>query len=581
MKNSAEDILQQFKNKINLSDYLSNFISLEKRGNSFVGKCPFHNEKTPSFSVSNEKGLFYCFGCGVGGNVFTFLKKYKNISFQEALKTIADYLGIELKTVSNKEIGKITNLYNLLANINQVFKSNLENNSFARNYLKKRGIDQSSIKKFDIGLCNQDLDNFKKNLNLKGFSENDIKEAGLIIESNEDKRFFLRFQNRITFPIYNMLGKIVGFGGRTIVNSKIKYINSPESILFKKSDHIYGLWQNKDSIKSKNNIFLVEGYLDVISLYSKKVDNSVATLGTSLSQTQIEKIWSYTNNPIMCYDGDNAGLRAMNQLSLKILKFLKPGKTMKFMTLPDGDDPDSFIQKNSKEEFYKYSNQSLNLSDLIWSNILDEPDNITPEYSALVESRIKKITSSIHDSNLSQEYYKYLISKRNDYFWNKRKIISKKSLKKFDNKEIFEKFENINEYIVLSFLIFEKELSIDFIEQIDGIMFNDPILDKNKSDILSFYFSNSKDIDQIKERLNESEWKKFNYVKNTHFKHLDYENKKLFLRDIILNLRLPMLLNEREKLKKEILLSKESKNSEEYIKKYENLSKEINKIKSK
>ncbi len=581
MKNSAEDILQQFKNKINLSDYLSNFISLEKRGNSFVGKCPFHNEKTPSFSVSNEKGLFYCFGCGVGGNVFTFLKKYKNISFQEALKIIADYLGIELKTVSSKEIGKITNLYNLLANINQVFKANLENNSFARNYLKKRGIDHSSIKKFNIGLCNQDLGNFNKILNLKGFSENDIKEAGLIIESNEDKRLFLRFQNRITFPIYNMLGKVVGFGGRTIVNSKIKYINSPESILFKKSDNIYGLWQNKESIKNRNNLFLVEGYLDVISLYSKKVDNSVATLGTSLSQTQIEKIWSYTNNPIMCYDGDNAGLRAMNQLSLKILKFLKPGKTMKFMTLPDGDDPDSFIQKNSKEEFYNYSNQSLNLSDLIWSNILDETDNITPEYSALIESRIKKITSSINDSNLSQEYYKYLISKRNDYFWNKRKIISKKSLKKSDNKESFEKFKNINEYIVLSFLIFEKELSTDFIEQIDAIMFNDPTLNKNKSDILSFYFSNSKDIDQIKEKLNESEWKKFNYVKNTHFKHLDYENKKLFLRDIILNLRLPMLLNEREKLKKEILQSKESENSEEYIKKYENLSKEINKIKSK
>ena len=128
----------------------------------------------------------------------------------------------------------------------------------------------------------------------------------------------------------------------------------------------------------------------------------------------------------MCYDSDSAGLRAMNQLSLKILKFLKPGKTMKFMNLPDGDDPDSFIQKNNKEEFYNYSKQSLNLSDLIWSNILDEPDNITPEYSALIESRIKKITSSINNSNLCQEYYKYLISKRNDYFWNKRKIISKK-----------------------------------------------------------------------------------------------------------------------------------------------------------
>ena len=581
MKNSAEDILQQFKNKINLSDYLSNFISLEKRGNSFVGKCPFHNEKTPSFSVSDEKGLFYCFGCGVGGNVFTFLKKYKNISFQEALKTIADYLGIELKTVSGKEIGKITNLYNLLANINQVFKSNLENNSFARSYLKKRGIDQSSIKKFGIGLCNQDLDNFKKNLSLKGFSENDLKEVGLIIESKKDKQHFLRFQNRITFPIYNMLGNIVGFGGRTIVNSKIKYINSPESIIFKKSDHIYGLWQNKESIKNKKNLFLVEGYLDVISLNSKKVDNSVATLGTSLSQTQIDKIWSYTNNPIMCYDSDSAGLRAMNQLSLKILKFLKPGKTMKFMNLPDGNDPDSFIQKNNKEEFYNYSNQSLNLSDLIWSNILDEPDNITPEYSALIESRIKKITSSINNSNLCQEYYKYLISKRNDYFWNKRKIISKKSLKKSDNQESFEKFKNINEYIVLSFLIFEKELSIEFIEQIDGIIFTNRILNKNKSDFVSFYFSKSKDMGEIREKLNESELKKFSYIKNTHFKHLDYENKKLFLRDIISNLRLPMLLNEREELKKEILLSKESKNSKEYIMKYENLSREINKIKSK
>ena len=581
MKNSAEDILQQFKNKINLSDYLSNFISLEKRGNSFVGKCPFHNEKTPSFSVSDEKGLFYCFGCGVGGNVFTFLKKYKNISFQEALKTIADYLGIELKTVSGKEIGKITNLYNLLANINQVFKSNLENNSFARTYLKKRGIDQSSIKKFGIGLCNQDLDNFKKNLSLKGFSENDLKEVGLIIESKKDKQHFLRFQNRITFPIYNMLGNIVGFGGRTIVNSKIKYINSPESIIFKKSDHIYGLWQNKESIKNKKNLFLVEGYLDVISLNSKKVDNSVATLGTSLSQTQIDKIWSYTNNPIMCYDSDSAGLRAMNQLSLKILKFLKPGKTMKFMNLPDGNDPDSFIQKNNKEEFYNYSNQSLNLSDLIWSNILDEPDNITPEYSALIESRIKKITSSINNSNLCQEYYKYLISKRNDYFWNKRKIISKKSLKKSDNQESFEKFKNINEYIVLSFLIFEKELSIEFIEQIDGIIFTNRILNKNKSDFVSFYFSKSKDMGEIREKLNESELKKFSYIKNTHFKHLDYENKKLFLRDIISNLRLPMLLNEREELKKEILLSKESKNSKEYIMKYENLSREINKIKSK
>ena len=160
----SDEQIKVIRDSIDLSKIISRNVKLQKRGNNHIGLCPFHNEKTPSFSVSDEKGLFYCFGCGVGGNVFTFLKKYKNISFQEALKTNADYLGIELKTVSSKEIGKITNLYNLLANINQVFKSNLENNSFARSYLKKRGIDQSSIKNFDIGLCNQDLDNFKKNL---------------------------------------------------------------------------------------------------------------------------------------------------------------------------------------------------------------------------------------------------------------------------------------------------------------------------------------------------------------------------------------------------------------------------------
>ncbi len=395
MKNSASDILNHFKNKINLSDYLSKFINLEKRGNSHVGKCPFHNDKTPSFSVSDEKGLFYCFGCGVGGNIFTFLQKYKNVTFQEALKIVADFLGIKLDDkLSKTNINKASSLYKLLLEANHYFINQLENNKFAKEYINNRGINVECIKKYKLGLCPQNIIDFKNFFNSKGIPEKDLRDVGFIITSKNQREDFLRFQNRITFPIYNTMGQIVGFGGRTIVDSKIKYINSPESLIFKKSDNIFGLWQNKESIKNNSTLFLVEGYFDVISLSSMNIKNTVATLGTSLSQTQIEKIWNYTSTPIICYDGDQAGLKAMNQLSIKILKFLKPGKTMKFMIIPNGHDPDSFVQKNGKEKFNEYSRKSLNLSDLIWRNLIDEPTNITPEYSTLIENKIREITDA-------------------------------------------------------------------------------------------------------------------------------------------------------------------------------------------
>ena len=580
MKN-ADDILNHFKNKINLSDYLSKFITLEKRGNSHVGKCPFHNDKTPSFSVSDEKGLFYCFGCGVGGNVFTFLKKYKNVTFPEALKIVADFLGIKVDDkLSKTRINKISSLYKLLLEANHYFINQLENSKFAKQYIRNRGINVECIKKYKLGLCPQHIKNFKNFFDSKGIPEKDLKEVGFIITSKNQHEDFLRFQNRITFPIYNTMGQIVGFGGRTIVDSKIKYINSPESIVFKKSDNIFGLWQNKESIKNNNTLFLVEGYFDVISLSSMNIKNTVATLGTSLSQTQIEKIWNYTSTPIICYDGDQAGLRAMNQLSIKILKFLKPGKTMKFMMIPNGHDPDSFVQKNGKEKFNEYSRKSLNLSDLIWRNLIDEPTNITPEYSTLIENKIREITATISNTNLSREYFKYLNTKKNNYFWNKRKG-SNFNEKKKENKINNQKLKDLNEYIIISFLFFEKELSIEFIEQIESIKFNDSALEQEKSKLINHHLNHQKDQKNFKEIILELDLKKLEYLKETHFKNLEDVQKKLFLRDIISNLRLPILLKERELLKKEILSLEQKENLKNYIKKYESLSIEINKIKNK
>ena len=582
MKNSASDILNHFKNKINLSDYLSKFINLEKRGNSHVGKCPFHNDKTPSFSVSDEKGLFYCFGCGVGGNIFTFLQKYKNVTFQEALKIVADFLGIKLDDkLSKTNINKASSLYKLLLEANHYFINQLENNKFAKEYINNRGINVECIKKYKLGLCPQNIIDFKNFFNSKGIPEKDLRDVGFIITSKNQREDFLRFQNRITFPIYNTMGQIVGFGGRTIVDSKIKYINSPESLIFKKSDNIFGLWQNKESIKNNSTLFLVEGYFDVISLSSMNIKNTVATLGTSLSQTQIEKIWNYTSTPIICYDGDQAGLKAMNQLSIKILKFLKPGKTMKFMIIPNGHDPDSFVQKNGKEKFNEYSRKSLNLSDLIWRNLIDEPTNITPEYSTLIENKIREITATISNTNLSREYFKYLNTKKNNYFWSKRKgsnFSEKKTVNKIIN---YKKLKDLNEYIIISFLFFEKELSADFIEQIESIKFNDNLLEKEKSKLTNHYLNYQKDKKNFEEIILELDLKELEYLKETHFKNLENVQKKLFLRDIISNLRLPILIKERELLKREILSLEQKENLKIFMKKYESLSIEINKIKNK
>ena len=579
MKYSAEAILNLFNNKTNLSDYLSTFLSLEKRGKSHICKCPFHNEKTPSFNINDEKGLFYCFGCGVGGNVFTFLQKYKNISFQESLKIITEYLGIKYESLeSQKNLNNIQKYQDILKEINNFFVTEFMKSESAQSYLKKRGINLDSIKKFQIGLCPKNILPFKKFCISKGLLETDLKELGLLIPSKTYDGDFLRFQNRIIFPILNTSGKIVGFGGRTLINSKIKYINSSESSIFKKNEHLFGLWQNKNSIKEKGYLFMVEGYLDVISLYSRNINNSVATLGTSLSKIQIERIWSLVSNPIICFDGDEAGLKAMNQLALKILNYLKPGKTIKFMIIPDGEDPDSYVQKFGKEKFEKLANQSINLSDLIWNNLIDEPKNITPEYGALIEKKIKEVSSMIQDNSLSKEYFRFLSSKKNNHFWNRRK--NSVSTAKINTVGLEKNFFT-NEYIILSFLIFELEISSEFIEQINKIIFVNEKLENYRKDLIDVYLKNEEENFNFEEKLSEKEFENLSFTKQTHFVHLTKHNKRLFLEDILNNLRLPSLLSEREVLKKEILSEKQSDKISNNIKLFKFLSNEINRIKKK
>lgn len=587
MKYSIEDILSKFNNKIRLSEYLSKYLELIPRGEGFVARCPFHNEKTPSFSINDQKGLFYCFGCGVGGNVFTFLTKYEKITFTESLKIVSGELGIK---ISDKNINivniKETKGYELLHQCNEFFKKELSNNERAKRYLSSRSISDKLVKKFEIGYCAQNSENLVTYLKSKGFSLAEIYDQGILIKSTKSKKNFSRFSDRITFPIFNFSRKIVGFGGRTISNSKIKYINSAENIIFKKSENLYGLEQNINEIKKNNELILVEGYLDVIGLNSKKIETSVASLGTTLSETQINRIWSIVDIPIICFDGDVAGLKAMKSIALKVLKYLKPGKSIKFIILPEGQDPDNYVNEFGTESFEELKLNANNLSDFVWEIIIGE-NNQTPEFLALIDQEIKRISDIIENKLVSSEYFSFLKSKKNDYVWNLRKFDKKitfQNKKKYLSAPQKNKSKKNNEKILLSFLLFEKEIIKDFLEEIVRIEFEDNLLEEKKKIIVKKIIENEytdKDLNIVDYTKNKIEGlvESLENTRNNHFKKLNPIEKKKLIEGVILNLRLPHLIEQRENIKRKIRELTNSEEIEKFINMHDKITKEINIIK--
>lgn len=587
MKYPIEDILSKFNNKIRLSEYLSKYLELIPRGEGFVARCPFHNEKTPSFSINDQKGLFYCFGCGVGGNVFTFLTKYEKITFTESLKIVSGELGIKISD-KNINIGNIkeTKGYELLHQCNEFFKKELSNNERAKRYLSSRSISDKLVKKFEIGYCAQNSENLVTYLKSKGFSLAEIYDQGIIIKSTKSKKNFSRFSDRITFPIFNFSRKIVGFGGRTISNSKIKYINSAENIIFKKSENLYGLEQNINEIKKNNELILVEGYLDVIGLNSKKIETSVASLGTTLSETQINRIWSIVDIPIICFDGDVAGLKAMKSIALKVLKYLKPGKSIKFIILPEGQDPDNYVNEFGTESFEELKLNANNLSDFVWEIIIGE-NNQTPEFLALIDQEIKRISDIIENKLVSSEYFSFLKSKKNDYVWNLRKFDKKitfQNKKKYLSAPQKNKSKKNNEKILLSFLLFEKEIIKDFLEEIVRIEFEDNLLEEKKKIIVKKIIENEytdKDLNIVDYTKNKIEGlvESLENTRNNHFKKLNPIEKKKLIEGVILNLRLPHLIEQRENIKRKIRELTNSEEIEKFINMHDKITKEINIIK--
>ena len=576
---SAEEILNEFNNRHKLSDFISKYVQLTPRGNSHIGKCPFHNEKTPSFTISDDKGLFYCFGCKEGGNVINFISKYKNLTFRESLKFLGNYLGIEISYNQKGKTNTYKRFYEILTTCNNFFQENLYVNKFPYNYIYERIQNREALKKFNVGFCPDDII-LKKHLLSKKFSENEINDSGLFIK-NKKNEYFGRFGRRITFPIFNFSNQIVGFGARSIRESKIKYINSPESNIFKKSETLFGLKQNFDQIKKDEEVILVEGYLDVISMYQKGIKNSVATLGTTLSEIQINKMWNFSSKPYICFDGDLAGKKSIEIISLKVLKFLVPGKSLKFILLPNNHDPDSFINQNSVNEFNIIKENSLDLSMIIWLSIKNSIRDFTPENMALIDQKVSQISQSIQNNTVSREYFKFLKNQKDKFYWDNNKIKSYSNEKKTNS--VIKK--NANDMIFLMFLLFEENLSEEFHEEISLMKLNHPTLEKFRMKIIESYSNNNKleglsNLDFFQN--NESKlYKELSSLRSTHIINLTDDEKKVFFKQLIRNLRLPIVENERETLKKEILMCKDKLVLNKLIKKHDEINNEIRSIRNK
>ena len=574
---SVDEILNEFNNKSRLSDLISKYVKLTPRGNSFIGKCPFHNEKTPSFNVSDEKGLFHCFGCKVGGNAITFLTKYKNLSFKEAVNELSIFAGLQIYYNSTTEIKKKKNLFSILFDTNNFFRDSLKKNERAFKYINSRIKKNEVISNFEIGFCptDKELIDF---LQEKGYDLDEIKKTDLMIKNNENK-YFGRFRNRLIFPIFNFSEKVVGFGGRDINNnSKIKYINSQESEIFKKSEILFGLKQNNENIRQNKTIILVEGYMDVISMAENDVKFAVASLGTTLSKTQILKMWNYSNVPYICFDGDEAGRQSSKRIAIKILEFLVPGKSFKFIKLPENYDPDSFFKKWNKKYFDELVNKSYYLSDLIWQIILESVEKPTPEFIALLDEKIKYYSSKILNKTVSEEYYRFFIKKKNDFVWN----LKYRKRKNFVIKEKVQVFTN--EKLIIVFLIFENKLIQNFLEEISCLKFKDQKLEKIKDSLFKKIFIEKIKDDQEFIQQTKSQlffYEEINLLYKTHLGGLNDEEKLIFFQQILTNLKLPDLQSEGEKLKKLIINTNDNDQQAELISKYNKILDEIKTIKNK
>lgn len=413
--NNMNDIIEEIKSRNDIVDIISSYIQVKSAGLNYKALCPFHSEKTPSFSISTQKQMYKCFGCGEGGDVINFVMKMENIDFMEALEFLAQKSGVEINKgkisdESKENINKKQKLYQInLDAARYFFKSMSDLNNTGYKYLKNRGLDNKVIKYFGLGYSRNDWHDLNNYLLKKGYDQQNLIDAGLAIQTKNKKNYINRFRNRVMFPIFDHRGKVIAFGGRVLDESLPKYLNSSETILFNKRKNLYGLNFAKKNIKN-DTLIIVEGYMDVISLFQYGIKNVVASLGTALTIEQAKLIKKYANKVIVAYDNDEAGVKA----TLKAVEILNGvSLSVKVLNLGKSKDPDEYIRTEGLDKF----NISLkNAIPLIQFkiNILKQKYNLNNDQDRLLFT--KKVANTIKNikSPIEVEYYVNKISKETD-----------------------------------------------------------------------------------------------------------------------------------------------------------------------
>jgi len=440
--------VELIKEKIDIVDFISGYINLSRAGKNWKGLCPFHKEKTPSFMVSPERQTWHCFGCNLGGDIFTFLMKYENLEFGEALRVLAEKAGVELKKISPQEYKYVGLLYELNELAKKFFISELENNKKAFEYILSRGLKPETISDFEIGFAPNLNDGLSIHLINSGYSPDDIIRAGLAIK-NEKGRIFDRFRGRIMFPIHNHLGKVVGFTGRILPEFEKedvgKYINSPETPIFKKSKILYGFWKSKNFIREKNSAFLVEGQMDFLASWQAEIKNTVASSGTALTEDHLSALRKLTDKLIITFDNDDAGQEAGEKAIDMALKFDFDVKIVIFQDFKDPAEaalageknllnaiekampaPLFYFQKYLKQEESNWSKDKLKNIQTVLHKLLNIESPVERNFWIKKLSEITSIDEKILIEEAQKLIKKVKIVSRVDSKENNNQIYSKK-----------------------------------------------------------------------------------------------------------------------------------------------------------
>ena len=542
----------QIRSQVAISSVIAKKVKLKKKGKDFLGLCPFHQEKTPSFTVNDAKGLYYCFGCGAGGDAVKFISETEKLTYGEAIKKLAYDFNIELPK-NHKTNHSLPKKYLILNTILQFFKQNLQNNLSAQQYLINRGLSEATINFFQLGFANNSYSDLVDLLQKQHFSTAEILETGIF--GHKDNKIFNKFRQRIIFPIYNHQQQVIAFGGRCLDGSLPKYLNSAETNFFKKSQVLYNFAFAKKNISNLDYALLVEGYIDAISLHQYGFLNTVSGLGTAISEHHLQQLFGITHKIIGCLDGDQAGIRATKRLIDISLPLIDNNKSISFVFLPNNLDPDDFLKLHGKENFQNLVNNSVNLSQAIFDFALQDfgidkqQTKISAEQKINLEEFFKQKLNLIKNTSCKKHFANFFKEQlfllgRNTKYYNKNldKSTEKASLPIF----IFNQHENIL-LSILAFIIKFPNL-IDYTDKnfnFRELVFQHSKLDDFKDFIINYCDENNENpqlTELLLAKITNSEFSIYlNELQNKmhlpacNNKHLEQKLQILLLKNLVLN----------------------------------------------